>query len=239
MAKRFCDITLSLIGLILTSPIWVTFAVLIYLQDFRSPFYVAPRVGRRGRMFKMIKLRSMVVGADKSGVDSTSNTDSRITVIGQLVRKSKADELPQLFNVLKGDMSLVGPRPNVKRGTDVYTDEEKLILNERPGITDFASIVFSDEGSILSGKKDPDLAYDQLIRPWKSRLCLVYIKQRTLLLDLQIISLTVLTLVSKPMALAYLVGVLDELGVDEELKTIASREIPLYSVPPPGAPAFV
>ena len=143
------------------------------------------------------------------------------------------------MNVLVGDMSLVGPRPNVKRGTDVYTEEEKHILDVQPGITDFSSIVFSDEGFILSDKQDPDLAYDQLIRPWKSQLCLIYIRNLTMLLDIQIILLTLLALFSKPTALGFVVRLLDKLGANEEVKTIASRSIPLYSIPPPHATQLV
>lgn len=238
MAKRIFDFTLSLFGLIITVPIWGVFLILIFLQDYRSPFYIAPRVGKGGRPFKMIKLRSMIVGADKSGVDSTSNSDSRITAIGQIVRRFKLDELMQLINVLIGDMSLVGPRPNVKRGVDVYTAEEMQLLKVRPGVTDFASIVFSDEGEILNDKKDPDRAYDELIRPWKSRLSLLYIRRRTLFLDFQIVVLTALAIFSKATALTYVVAILGQLGADEELKKIASRSEPLYSVPPPGSVAL-
>ena len=146
---------------------------LVYRQDKESPFYMAPRVGRNNTIFKMAKLRSMVSNADKSGVDSTSANDSRITPIGHKIRKYKLDELTQLWNVFIGDMSLVGPRPNVQRDVDLYTKDEKNLLNVRPGITDFSSIVFSDEGDILKDKKDPDLSYNQLIRPWKSRLGLI------------------------------------------------------------------
>ena len=137
----------------------------------------------------------MIVNAESSGVDSTSSNDSRITKLGSYLRKFKLDEIPQLINVLFGQMSLVGPRPNVKRETDMYTNEEKLILNIRPGITDF-SIVFSDEGEILKGSKDPDLDYNKLIRPWKSRLAIFYIKNSTILIDIKIIYITVYSLFS-------------------------------------------
>ena len=118
----------------------------------------------------MIKLRSMIVNAEKSKVDSTSSNDPRITKIGKIIRKLKLDELSQLFNVFIGEMSLVGPRPNVKRETDLYTKVEKNLLSVKPGITDFASIIFSDESEILKNVDDPDISYNQLIRPWKSRL---------------------------------------------------------------------
>ena len=134
--------------------------ILIWIHDFHSPFYIAPRVGKSGQVFNMVKLRSMVVHADKTGVDSTSSSDPRITPIGHIVRKFKLDEFTQLWNVLKGDMSLVGPRPNVKRETDLYTRVEKGLLSVCPGITDFSSIVFSDENEMLRDSKDPDIDYN-------------------------------------------------------------------------------
>ena len=128
----------------------------------------------------MIKLRSMIVNAEKSKVDSTSSNDPRITKIGKIIRKLKLDELSQLFNVFIGEMSLVGPRPNVKRETDLYTEVEKNLLRVKPGITDFASIIFSDESEILKNVDDPNISYNQLIRPWKSRLGLFYIKKQSI-----------------------------------------------------------
>ena len=178
MIKRLVDILASLFGLLITSPILLPVMFLVWKEDKKSPFYIAPRSGRNGTIFKMVKLRSMVVDADKTGVDSTSGNDMRITPIGHKIRRYKLDELVQLWNVLIGDMSLVGPRPNVKTETDLYTDVEKKLLLVRPGITDFSSIVFSDEGEILEGRDNPDLAYNQLIRPWKSRLGLLYIKNQ-------------------------------------------------------------
>ena len=119
----------------------------------------------------------MIVKADQTGVDSTAGDDKRITPIGRLVRKLKLDELSQLWNVLKGDMSLVGPRPNVPREVALYTSDENKLLEIRPGITDLSSIIFADEGDILHGAEDPDLRYHQIIRPWKSRLGLLYVKK--------------------------------------------------------------
>ena len=159
--KRLFDIFTSFFGLLLMSPILLTFMYLVYRQDKHSPFYIARRVGKDGVAFKMVKIRSMSVNADKSGVDSTSLDDVRITTVGHKIRKYKLDEFTQLWNVLIGEMSLVGPRPNVKRDTDLYTDIEKKLLSVRPGITDFSSIVFSDEGEILEGMKDPDLSYNR------------------------------------------------------------------------------
>ena len=149
MLKRLFDFFTSIVLLLAFSPILLIFSFLIWKQDYHTPFYIAPRVGKNGKIFKMIKFRSMIINADQSGVDSTSSNDSRITKLGKFIRKFKIDELPNFINIFKGDMSFVGPRPNVKRETDLYTNKEKLLLSVRPGITDLASIVFSDEGDIL------------------------------------------------------------------------------------------
>ena len=235
MIKRLLDIVISLMGLICFSPILLIVLILVWMGDKKSPFYIPPRVGKKGIIFYMVKLRSMVVNADKAGIDSTSNNDLRITSIGQKIRKYKLDELTQLWNVLLGDMSLVGPRPNVKAEVDLYTDVEKELLSVKPGITDFSSIVFSDEGKILEDKKDPDLAYHQLIRPWKSRLGLIYIKHRSITLDFEIIIYTLVALVSKRTALNWVSKKLENLGVDSNLVNISKREIELFPYPPPGS----
>lgn len=239
MLKRVIDICASFIGLLLSSPLLVPVLILVSVQDFHSPLYVAPRVGRGGKIFRMVKLRSMTVGADRSKVDSTSASDSRITPIGHFVRAYKLDELTQLWNVLKGDMSLVGPRPNVQRETGRYTQVERELLSVRPGITDIASIVFSDEGEILKDSTDPDLDYNQLIRPWKSRLGLLYVKNRSFLLDIRLILLTALTFVSREKALNGVQRLLDDLHADEMLKQVAERREKLQPFPPPGADEVV
>jgi len=237
--KRLLDIVFSFSGLIMLSPILIIFMYLVYRQDKESPFYMAPRVGRNNTIFKMAKLRSMVSNADKSGVDSTSANDSRITPIGHKIRKYKLDELTQLWNVFIGDMSLVGPRPNVQRDVDLYTKDEKNLLNVRPGITDFSSIVFSDEGDILKDKKDPDLSYNQLIRPWKSRLGLIYIDNQSLILDLQLIFYTVMAIVSKKRAIDWVVKKLTLLKAGDKVVEISSRCIELYPYHPPGSKDIV
>ena len=235
MIKRLLDIAISLIGLIFFSPILLFVSILVWSNDKKSPFYIPPRVGKNGTIFYMVKLRTMVVNADKAGIDSTSNNDPRITSIGQKIRKYKLDELTQLWNVLLGDMSLVGPRPNVKAEVDLYTDVEKELLSVKPGITDFSSIVFSDEGKILEDKKDPDLSYHQLIRPWKSRLGLIYIKHQSILLDIEIIIYTLVALISKRTALNWVSKKLEKFRVDKDLVNISKREIELFPYPPPGA----
>ena len=239
MIKRLVDILASFFGLLITSPILLPVIFLVWKEDKKSPFYIAPRSGRNGTTFKMVKLRSMVVDADKSGVDSTSSNDIRITPIGHKIRRYKLDELIQLWNVLIGDMSLVGPRPNVKSETDLYTDVEKELLLVRPGITDFSSIVFSDEGEILEGKDNPDLVYNQLIRPWKSRLGLIYIKNQSLLLDLQLILYTLVAIISKQKALIWVAEKLRKLNVDAETIKISKRRVSLYPFPPPGSSEIV
>ena len=239
MLKRSFDILIALCLLILLSPILVPVIITVWLQDRHSPFYIAPRVAKGGGIFRMVKLRSMVVNADSSGVDSTGATDRRITAIGRFIRRYKLDELTQLWNVLVGDMSLVGPRPNVKRETDLYTPVEKKLLSERPGITDLASIVFSDEGEILADKQDPDLAYNQLIRPWKSSLGILCIERQSFMLDLKLCFLTALAIIDRPAALAAVVSLLTKLGADPELIRVASRKDALVPHPPPGATEIV
>ena len=187
----------------------------------------------------MVKLRSMLVNADKTGVYSTSANDMRITAVGKLIRKFKIDELSQLWNVLKGNMSFVGPRPNVEREVALYTEEERHLLDVRPGITDPASIVFADEGEVLAGSDDPDLRYNQVIRPWKSRLALLYVKNGNFLIDLVLILLTVVAIFSRPLALQGLQKVLKRLGADDRLLAVARREGPLRSYPPPGSDRIV
>jgi lipopolysaccharide/colanic/teichoic acid biosynthesis glycosyltransferase len=239
LVKRLFDILASAAGLIAASPVLLPVMFLVWKQDKHSPFYVAPRVGRGGTEFKMVKLRSMVINADKSGVDSTSANDRRITPVGHFIRRYKLDELTQLWNVLKGDMSLVGPRPNVKRETDLYTPLERKLLDVKPGITDFASIVFSDEGDILKDQADPDIAYNQLIRPGKGYLGLFYIEHRSLWVDIQLCFLTAMAIVSKHRALEGVGRLLRSLGASTELIELASRRQPLVPTPPPGGDRVV
>ncbi len=239
VTKRIIDVLLSTLGLFFLIPILIPIMFLIWRQDKSSPFYIADRVGKNGKTFRMVKLRSMVVNADKSGVDSTSNNDQRITPIGQFIRSYKLDEIVQLWNVLRGEMSLVGPRPNVMSETDLYTDIEKKLIEVKPGITDIASIVFADEGSILENKSDPDISYNQLIRPWKSRLGLFYIENRNTFGDLKIIFLTIIGQLSRSAALRMISKwVLKKKG-HEELAQICLREKPLTPSPPPGSNQIV
>ena len=237
--KRLFDIVASAFGLLIASPVLLPVMFLVWRQDRHSPFYVAPRVGIGDKPFNMVKLRSMVVNADKTGVDSTSANDRRITPVGHFIRRYKLDELTQLWNVLKGDMSLVGPRPNVKRETDLYTPVERGLLSVKPGVTDFSSIVFSDEGDILKGQQDPDIAYNQLIRPGKSMLGLFYIEHRSFVLDIELCFLTVIAIVSREHALSGVSSRLKELGANQELLRIAARRETLMPMAPPGGMKIV
>jgi lipopolysaccharide/colanic/teichoic acid biosynthesis glycosyltransferase len=237
--KRLMDILLSILGLFITSPILLPVMFLVWKQDKHSPFYVAERVGKDFKPFKMVKLRSMIKNANTSGVDSTSVNDMRITPIGQFIRKYKLDELTQLWNVLLGDMSLVGPRPNVKRETDLYTLEERRLLSFKPGITDFASIVFSDEGEILADQKDPDVAYNQLIRPGKSRLGLFYLDVASLRTDIALLFLTVVALISRSKALTLNANYLKAINAPADFVKVALRQDPLIPTPPPGSDKIV
>jgi lipopolysaccharide/colanic/teichoic acid biosynthesis glycosyltransferase len=209
--------------------------VAIWWQDRKSPFYIASRVARGGGVFRMVKFRSMVVNADKMGGSSTAASDRRITPMGGFVRAYKLDELIQLWNVLVGDMSMVGPRPQTPGDAALYTETERRMLSVRPGITDAASIVFSDEGEILKGSSDPDLLYNQIIRPWKSRLALACIDHQSLAIDLWLIALTVVAIVSKPMALRALLSLLNGWGLDPLVIRMAARRELLLAFPPPGA----
>ncbi len=197
--KRTFDIITSLSGLMLLGPL--IFFLIIFIK-FDSPgpaFYRGERVGRYGKTFRIFKFRTMVADAEKSGGPSTASDDPRITGVGKFLRKYKLDELPQLVNVLKGDMSIVGPRPEVLMEVETYTNEERRILEVRPGITDWASLTFHNEGEILKGSPDPHQAYREKIKPGKMRLALKYVDERSFLTDIRIILETLLTLVKTRM----------------------------------------
>jgi lipopolysaccharide/colanic/teichoic acid biosynthesis glycosyltransferase len=227
--KRAFDVALSTCGLIALAPLFAIILILVWCQDWANPLYLGERVGRNYRLFKMVKIRSMVVNADKTGVESTGVTDSRITPLGQFIRSWKLDELSQLWNVLVGDMSLVGPRPNTVNGVSVYTPSERHLLSARPGITDLSSIVFSDEGEILKDSEDPDADYDRLIRPWKSRLSLLYVENARVMLDVKLIWLTVVAVFDKKRALDGVSRILTALNAPDDLVEVARRDFSLDS----------
>jgi lipopolysaccharide/colanic/teichoic acid biosynthesis glycosyltransferase len=188
--KRLFDILASAVALIVFSPLLLAIAVWVKLDSRGPVFYRGARAGRRNRPFGIFKFRSMVVNADKIGGSSTSGDDPRVTRSGRFIRRYKIDELSQLINVLVGDMSIVGPRPEVLSYTNKYEGELLEILSVRPGITDWASIWNADEGAVLSGARDPDRAYEVLIQPTKLRLQLKYVREQTFWTDLKIILYT-------------------------------------------------
>ena len=237
--KRTLDIVVALAAIALLAPLGAVIALAIWIEDRGSPWFGGVRVARGGGDFRMLKFRSMVPGAWKSGVSSTALEDGRITRVGRWLRRAKLDELPQFWNVLVGDMSLVGPRPQVRADADLYTTQERRMLDVRPGITDLASIVFADEGEILAGSADPDLLYNQIIRPWKSRLALLYVEKASWTADCAIALLTAAALVSRTWALRGVARMLEAWEADGMLREMAARRVPLEPFPPPGASAVV
>ena len=195
MTKRLFDLILSFLGLFILFPFFVVIAIAIKRDSFGPIFYKGKRIGRFGKPFLIYKFRTMVVNADKKGASSTADDDTRLTKIGIFLRKYKLDELPQLINILKGEMSFVGPRPQVAWAVKLYSDEEKKILNVRPGITDYASIKFSNEGEILKGSSDPDKAYMEKIHPEKMKLGLQYAQNHSLWIDIKILYKTFITII--------------------------------------------
>jgi len=190
LAKRAFDAAVAAIGLVVLSPVLAAISIAIKAGSPGPLVYRGKRVGLNGDTFEMLKFRTMVVDADKIGGSSTPEDDPRVTPIGKKLRRYKLDELPQLINVLKGDMSFVGPRPQVQWAVDLYTPEEREILKVRPGITDEASLRFSNEAEILKGSKDPDKDYIEKIHPEKMRLSLEYVRNRSFSGDLSIIART-------------------------------------------------
>ncbi|MDF1653935.1 MAG: sugar transferase [Coxiellaceae bacterium] len=232
--KRSVDFVTASLLLVVTAPIFFIVLLLIYLSDFSSPFYVSNRVGKGGRLFKIIKFRTMYVGADKSKVDTTVKNDTRITKVGCFLRRNKLDEIPQLINILKGDMSFIGPRPNVEREVALYSSQEMRLLSIRPGLTDYSSIIFSDLAEIIANHADANIAYNQLVRPWKSRLGLLYVQTHSFGSDLKIFFYTALAIFFAKKARKMIIRQLISLNVDQEMLDIVSRKKALYPCPPPG-----
>jgi len=193
MIKRIFDVIISLIGLILLLPLFFIIALLIKLDSEGPVFYRGERVGRFGKKFRIFKFRTMVKNAEKLGGPSTSADDPRLTKFGKFLKKYQLDELPQLINVIKGEMSLVGPRPEVKMYVDMMSNEKrKTILSIKHGMTDLASLWNFHESDVLKGSPDPEKTYQEEIRPKKIQLQLEYVKNRSFWLDLKIILKTIL-----------------------------------------------
>ncbi len=190
MAKRLFDIIFASLGALALAPVFIAIAAAIKLTSPGPVFYRGVRTGLRGRPFRIFKFRTMVVNAEKVGGPSTGKDDPRITSVGGFLRRYKLDELPQLFNVIGGEMSLVGPRPEVPQYTDEYMGEELLILTVRPGITDYASIKFSRLDEVL-GSEEPDRVYEEKVRPVKNALRIKYVKEQSFWGDVSLIFATI------------------------------------------------
>ena len=192
---RFFDFILGLVGLVVLAPIFIMLAIWIKIDSKGPVFYKQVRVGQNGINFGLFKFRSMVVDADKKGLITVGGRDPRITRSGYFIRKYKLDELPQLINVLVGDMSLVGPRPEVRKYVDLYTNKQQKVLSVKPGITDYASIEYMDENEILGKSNDPEKTYIEEIMPEKIKYNMKYIQNKNLFEYFKIILLTVLKIV--------------------------------------------
>jgi lipopolysaccharide/colanic/teichoic acid biosynthesis glycosyltransferase len=191
LLKRAFDIVCSLIGIIILLPFFILISFLIIIDSRGGMFYKQIRVGKNNQDFFLLKFRTMQTDADKKGLLTVGNKDSRVTGVGYYLRKYKIDELPQLFNVLMGSMSLVGPRPEVRKYVDLYTAQQKQVLNLKPGITDYASMEYVNENEILAKATHPEQTYINEIMPHKLSLNLKYIEQQGFVTDLNIIFKTI------------------------------------------------
>lgn len=196
MIKRFLEILFSLLSLIILSPLFLIIAFLIKIDSKGSIFYIQKRVGKNNKDFNLVKFRTMFVKSDRQGLLTVGERDNRITGTGRWIRKYKIDELPQLINILKGEMSFVGPRPEVRKYVELYDDRQKQVLSVKPGLTDYASVEYVNENKILAGFSNPGKAYIEQIMPAKLELNLQYIKEQGLLADLKIIMKTLGSLVN-------------------------------------------
>ncbi len=193
--KRLFDIIFSFIGLLLLQPLFVVIAIMIKVDSTGPVFFRQGRVGKNFRRFMIYKFRTMVLDAENKGLHITSGGDNRITRVGRILRRFKIDELPQLYNVLKGDMSLVGPRPEVIRYVEWYKEDYERILSVRPGITDISSMTFRNEESILQGSDDPERYYVHVLLPEKMRLAREYIQKVSFFYDVRLIFKTLYKIV--------------------------------------------
>ncbi len=196
MLKRSFDLLFSVTGALVLFPLLILVSVWVGLDSAGGILYKQIRVGKNGKDFVLFKFRTMRTGSDKQGLLTIGGRDNRITRSGYFLRKYKLDELPQIFNVILGDMSLVGPRPEVRKYVDMYTSEQRAVLGVRPGITDYASIEYSNENERLAGSEDPEKMYVQEVMPAKLLLNLKYIREQGLVTDLKIIFLTLRKIIS-------------------------------------------
>lgn len=197
MIKRIIDFIFSLLGIIVLLPVFIIISILIVLDSPGGIFYLQTRVGKNNKNFKLFKFRTMKTDADKKGLLTVGNSDSRITRTGLWLRKYKLDELPQLFNVLLGEMSLVGPRPEVRKYVALYSAEQKKVLSVKPGITDNASIEYADENELLSKQSEPEKFYINEVMPAKLKINLEYISKQSIAEDFRIILKTFFRIIKK------------------------------------------
>jgi lipopolysaccharide/colanic/teichoic acid biosynthesis glycosyltransferase len=197
MAKRLMDVFCASAGVLLLAPVFIVISVIILMDSRGGIFYLQDRVGKNGKIFKLFKFRTMHVNADRFTAITVGARDPRITSAGYWLRKYKLDELPQLINVVKGEMSLVGPRPEVKKFVDLYNDEQRKVFQIKPGITDLASIHFRNENELLEGKDDPVDFYIREIMPAKLQLNLEYIQRQSFWFDVKIIFRTVFSILKR------------------------------------------
>lgn len=235
ISLRALDLVIASIGLVLSMPFVLLAALLIWLEDRDNPLYIAERIGLGGKPFQFIKLRSI---SRKQGVrpdEIIPACDQRVSWLGHFIRASKIDELPQFLHVLAGQMSLVGPRPNVPAIVESFTAEEMRILSVKPGITDLASVVFVNLGAMLKGSNDPKGDYEKLVRPWKSRLALLYVDNQSVAMNLRILWLTALAFLHRDQALRGVAKIVERHRAHPKLIRIVRREQELAPFPPPGA----
>lgn len=193
--KRVFDVLSSLVVIILFSPLLIILAIWIAVDSPGGVFYKQIRIGKNAKPFNLLKFRSMRPDADKSG-QLTIGDDNRITKVGRFIRKYKLDELPQLFNILKGEMSVVGPRPEVPKYVNLYSEEQKKVLNALPGLTDYASLEYLNEQKVLGAAENPEKTYIEEVMPAKLKLNLKYIKERSFLVDIRLIFKTIAKIIS-------------------------------------------
>ena len=196
MAKRFFDLLVSTVMLVLLNPLLLVLALAVKFSSKGPAFYMQERIGKNEKLFRIFKFRTMFLDADKKGLLTVGGRDPRVTPVGYFLRKYKLDELPQLFNVVLGEMSLVGPRPEVKRYVEMYSVEQKKVLEVNPGITDYASIEYANENELLGKADDPEKMYVEEIMPAKLKLNLKYLREQSFLVDLKIILKTVMKILT-------------------------------------------
>ncbi len=191
MSKRFFDIFFSLLGIIILSPFVLIISIFLLISSKGKVFFIQQRVGKNNHVFMLVKFRTMKIVSGNNSLITIGVRDPRLTKVGYFLRKYKLDEFPQLINILKGDMSFVGPRPEVPKYVELYTEEQKKVFDVRPGLTDFASLKFFDENRILAEYDNPEKAYVEQVLPEKLRLSLKYIEEQSFLLDFKLICLTI------------------------------------------------